>query len=607
MGHLKRACACPHTSTAAAPRHTPAATIWRFFGFWLLEAGLFALVPAWSAEGAVSTHLGTHSEILYCGFHYIGAFLNITTGLAEAVSLDHSFDLLVAWAASPYLIEDSPSSATEIEVSPTAPYFAPADQVVRQRPPSPPFDEEKDNMESNLMMNLGGPLPAVPVTPRAQHREVDGKRQKWSPHRLGAETLGDAFLHDRSFADVPPFPSLVPPTSTSAAPVSFARAAVDPGGASRVDPDMMSILLGIQNNTVGLNQRLDENQQLFTDKMCALEEHLVVGLKLKKDEMKEQIQGSSRILQAQMDELRRNNIEMQAKLAAAESQFELFTSEFTSRLAAVNAVEHGGDMAKLRSDIVHEVTGQLSPPFDKVAFRASMLEELKQNFVAKGCDPWAGGPSIPAPAQGRSSSSSGHANNSTHINQGFVATRVFLKGFCMFGRDKEHGLKTADSLKIGLKLLSCLPQELRAFVKTDKDAIVAPFFRNRQITIMLIPTVQAGIAYEIASSINAFVESSGLNIDGRPIYAVSDAEQWKKDRNACIAKAEAAIVNELGSLPGVTFVRDWPGSCLWATQGPTEQALGRWNRNHGWKWDPVAIHSLWPTADMGTLDMSMNI
>ena len=332
----------------------------------------------------------------------------------------------------------------------------------------------------------------------------------------------------------------------------------------------MSILLGIQNNTVGLNQRLDENQQLFTDKMRALEEHIIVGLKQNKDEM-----------QTQVDEL-------QAKL-----------TEVTSRMQAF------GDMTKLRSDIVHELQDQLSPPFDKVAFRSAMLEELKQTFVAKGSDPWAGGPSIPAPAQGRSSSSSGPSNNSAHINQGFVATRVFMKGFCMFGRD--NGLKSGDALKIGLKLLKCLPQELRALVKTDKDAIVAPFFRNRQITIMLIPTIQAGMAYEIASCINSFVESSGLNIDGRPIYAVSDSEQWKKDRNACIAKAEAAIVNELGSLPGVTFVRDWPGACLWATQGSTEQALGRWNRNHGWKWDPVAIHSLWPTADMGTLDMSMNI
>ena len=103
------------------------------------------------------------------------------------------------------------------------------------------------------MKELGGQdlgcLPAVPSTPKANHREVDHKRQKWSPHRLGAETLGDAFMHDRSFVNV------VPPVSVD--PVVDTRVAVD--------PDMMSILLGIQNNTLGLNQRLDENQQVFTD------------------------------------------------------------------------------------------------------------------------------------------------------------------------------------------------------------------------------------------------------------------------------------------------------------------------------------------------------
>ena len=63
-----------------------------FLGIGLLQAGLLALVPAWSAEGAVCTNLGENSESLCCGFYYIGTFLNITTGLAETVSLELSFD-----------------------------------------------------------------------------------------------------------------------------------------------------------------------------------------------------------------------------------------------------------------------------------------------------------------------------------------------------------------------------------------------------------------------------------------------------------------------------------------------------------------------------------
>ena len=147
-------------------------------------------------------------------------------------------------------------------------------------------------------------------------------------------------LHDRSFVNV------VPPASC--ATVASPRVAVD--------PDVMPIFLGIQNNTVGLNQRLDENQQLFTDKTRAIEEHLVEGLKLNKDEM-----------QSQVDEL-------QAKL-----------SEVTSRIHAF------GDMAKLRSDIVRELQDQLSPPLDKVVVNI----DLDRNEIRGSCEDLAASVTMP--------------------------------------------------------------------------------------------------------------------------------------------------------------------------------------------------------------------
>ena len=100
-------------------------------------------------------------------------------------------------------------------------------------------------MESNLMMDLGGQvLPPVPGTPRAKPRETDSttpKRQKWSPHRLGAESLGDAFLHDRSFVQVAPpasCASVVPPMPDR----SFVNAA-PPASCATVAPLVLHLTL----------------------------------------------------------------------------------------------------------------------------------------------------------------------------------------------------------------------------------------------------------------------------------------------------------------------------------------------------------------------------
>jgi hypothetical protein len=443
------------------------------------------------------------------------------------------------------------------------------------------------NTEDHLMKELGGQdlgcLPAVPTTPKSSNREVDNKRLKWSPHRLGSETLRDVFM-ERPRASAAPSvagPALAPSVTT--------------------DPDFMSILLGIQGNTSGLNQRLEEFHKVFTEKLNALQEHLVVGLKLNKDEMKEEIQGCSRILQVQMDELRRNNLEMQAKLAAVENQFDIkqlrtdLSLEITNRLAQATPFDHGSDMAKLRSDILLEVKGQQSTSSyaDIAKLRSDIMSDVKVQLSSSSSS------SSAAPSRVAARPPSLAASAQPGSSERFIPTKIFIKGWCGFG---EETTKVGEDA--GRKLIGTLPEHFKALL-AKADTVRAPFYKNRQIVVNLRDGIEAGSAYELAKFMSEAVKSNDIKIMGSVPYVVAHAEAWKKHRNAMCAKACATLRVETDWTDQHVETIDWASGSVYVRKVGLEVCVGKYDRNRGWQWRASDLARMWPEVTVQSLSMAM--
>jgi hypothetical protein len=105
------------------------------------------------------------------------------------------------------------------------------------------------------------------------------------------------------------------------------------------------------------------------------------------------------------------------------------------------------------------------------------------------------------------------------------------------------------------KIMALLPVGPRSLLELDR--VQAPYFRNRQVTIQIIEAAADNAAYMLSQKINQIIKTSK--------YAVGDSAQWKKTRNAALAKASSAVENELMIDGGavVTMTMDWPAGQLW--------------------------------------------
>ena len=327
----------------------------------------------------------------------------------------------------------------------------------------------------------------------------------------------------------------------------------------------------------------------------------MVGLKLNKDEMKEKIQGSSRILQAQMDELKRNHIEMQAKLAAVENQFDVsklrsdLTLEITTRLAAVSAVEHGGDMAKLRSDVGHDVKGQLSSSSTSewAKLRSDILSDVKVQMSSAS--------SSASTAPSRAAARPPLLAGPTLQGQGerCIPTKIFIKGWCGFVEETAKGISTKVGEEAGRKLIATLPDHFKAHL-AKTDTVRAPFYKNRQIVVNLRDDVEAGAAHDLAKFLSEASKTNNIKIMGTVPYVVADAEAWKKHRNAMCAKACAALRSETDWTDQHIETIDWASGSVYVCKGVVEVCVGKYDRNKGWQWKASEIQRMWPEVAVQT-------
>ena len=189
----------------------------------------------------------------------------------------------------------------------------------------------------------------------------------------------------------------------------------------------------------------------------------------------------------------------------------------------------------------------------------------------------------------------------------FIARRIFLKGWCHFGREATEGLKEQDAVHMCTKILSLLPVGSRSLLELDR--IQAPYFRNRQVTIQISELAADNSAYTLCQEINAIIKSNDIHVGNRPVYAVGDAPQWKKTRNAALAKARSAVESELMIDGGavVVMTMDWPAGQLWGEHHQQAALLGSWNRNKGWTWCAGTVKQIWPKADLAVLGLAVEM
>ena len=233
-----------------------------------------------------------------------------------------------------------------------------------------------------------------------------------------------------------------------------------------------------------------------------------------------------------------------------------------------------------------------------------MRKELKD--YVDSCGPKAG------PAKTSSSNQSFTAPSEPRFKAAepegrFVARRIFLKGWCHYGREAAEGLKEQDSVNMCMKILNLLPVGSRSLV--DLDRVQAPFFRNRQVTIQIQERAADNTAYMLSQEINEIIKSNNIHVSIRPVYAVGDSPQWKKARNAAVAKARSAVESELMIDGGASVVMtmDWPAGQLWGEHQHQAALLGSWNRNKGWTWCAGTVLTIWPKADLAALGLAVEM
>ena len=271
-----------------------------------------------------------------------------------------------------------------------------------------------------------------------------------------------------------------------------------------------------------------------------------------------------------------------------EAQMNSMEIRFSEVQASIEEVE-----TRLRAEMAAKPP---VPLFDHSSFREGLIADMQKMCDSKvkvlagapaslSRTSFSVAPPLPVPASAR-----------------FVARKVFIKGFCEFGKDSTDGISTEEAGLVGAAMVGLLAPPLRTAV----EKILAPFFKNRQITLILKEDSPPETAWEMVQNLNEAIKSGGHNVGGRPIYAVADAEKWKKDRNAALAKAHRTLVDEYTLQMGDRCHLDWAGGVLYHVRGSDSSALGCWHRSKGWIWHHDQLRKIWSGIDGDALDVAMN-
>jgi uncharacterized membrane-anchored protein YhcB (DUF1043 family) len=186
----------------------------------------------------------------------------------------------------------------------------------------------------------------------------------------------------------------------------------------------------------------------------------------------------------------------------------------------------------------------------------------------------------------------------------WVARKVFLRGWCPWKGEAEHGLTKIQCTAVVQKLLSSLPAGMTDCLEDGARQYTCPRFRNSQIILNLRDDAGEECAWELAKACNDSIKNNAMDVRGREIYAAAEQPLWKRMRNSCIARAAVVVRDELEERPDWVVTRAWPDCALMMERGETCIILGVWKDGLRWQWNAANIHRLWPTANVADLDVA---
>jgi hypothetical protein len=290
--------------------------------------------------------------------------------------------------------------------------------------------------------------------------------------------------------------------------------------------------------------------------------------------------------------------EMQHIVSGLTNQVAAVSMSVESIQARVAVIEATVDeVAELR-----ETVKSFSIESVKASLKEDLMAELSAQCKTLIADSTKNLPAAPPfPPPGPPGWGGSHDDHGAHPAT-FVAKKVFLKGFCDWGRDDE-ALRRDDAERIYREVLGMLSPAHQAWI--DQSRPGAPFRRNRQIVFHLRDTAPHDAAHHIVRDGNVVLKEAGneTTVNGKQVWLQADAPDHVKQRRACLAKARSAAAQALGT--SWSFAPDWPAGILYIERGGTEQIIGKHDRKKGWQWQNAVIDQVYGAGKAAAVAAAM--
>jgi hypothetical protein len=265
------------------------------------------------------------------------------------------------------------------------------------------------------------------------------------------------------------------------------------------------------------------------------------------------------------------------RMTTVENDIELLKEQATRDAARVRQLEAAIDEQRTTAERKY------------AALRAELMEEIRK---------------APPPAAAKASSSWGpipQQVGGSSTRAPFVPEKVFVKGFCPYGRDDEFALSKRDAAALAASLISLLPDEWR-------DRVSQPNFlyrRNRQITLPLTGITTCNDVYQLVEAWNTELKTRKIKSNGFDVWVQADAPEFVKLRRRCLAKAMACVRNEC-NMDGAAFEPDWPAGVLYVSLRGQEIDIGSVQKTGEFKWKQEGLLKVWPNVALATLVASFD-
>jgi hypothetical protein len=184
----------------------------------------------------------------------------------------------------------------------------------------------------------------------------------------------------------------------------------------------------------------------------------------------------------------------------------------------------------------------------------------------------------------------------------FVASRIFLRGWCDFGMETQHGITKDHAKALVNRIWGYLDRDVCSYFIPPPRHFYTARFRSSQIVLALKDTAKAGDAEWLAEQLNDVLRSKHVMHNDRQVFAVAEKELWKRLRNAAIIKAEKVIMNECTVPDCMHIEKAWSDGALLAVLEGRTFALGEW-KSDAWSWNSD-IRVLWPTVQVEDLTLA---